>query len=147
VAASFVLGVVEESQAIPLHPAFVHFPVAMLSATWGLVVVRHWTGSATWEGLVGPFEWIGVAFLPIVIISGLRDAEWLEFLIEVEWDQPLIWHFMVSMTAAVVFTVHAFWRRNRRVEGADRWVDIGLTTVGFWLLILTGLIAGEMVYG
>ncbi len=71
----------------------------------------------------------------------------MEFLIEVEWDQPLIWHFMVSMTAAVVFTVHAFWRRNRRVEGADRWVDIGLTTVGFWLLILTGLIAGEMVYG
>ncbi len=146
-AASFVLGVVEELQAIPLHPAFVHFPIAMLSVTWSLVVVHHWTESARWERLVAPFEWVGVAFLPVVIVSGLRDAEWLEFLIEVEWDQPLIWHFIVSMTASVVFTVHAVWRRNRKVEGAGRWVDIGLTTFGFWLLILTGLIAGEMVYG
>jgi uncharacterized membrane protein len=141
------VSVFETLQAIPLHPAFVHFPLAMLSVTWGLVVAHHWSGSETLERLVAPFEWIGVSFLPIVILSGLRDAEWFEFLIEVEWDQPLVWHFAISMTASVVFTIHAVWRRNRGVETAGRWIDLGLTTTGLWLLILTGLIAGEMVYG
>lgn len=130
-----------------MHPVFVHFPIAMLTVTWGLVVVHYWSGSAAVDRLVAPFEWIGVGFLPVVILTGFRDAEWLEFILEVEWDQPLIWHFIVSLTASVVFAVHVFWRWRRRTDGEGRWVDLGLTTAGFWLLVVTGLIAGEMVYG
>lgn len=130
-----------------MHPVFVHFPIAMLTVTWGLVVVHYWSGSVAVDRLVAPFEWIGVAFLPVVILTGFRDAEWLDFILEVEWDQPLIWHFIVSLTASVVFAAHVFWRRKYRTDGGGRWMDLGLTTVGFWLLVVTGLIAGEMVYG
>lgn len=137
----------EEALALPVHPVFVHFPIAMLSVTWGLVVAHYWSGSIAADRLVAPFEWIGVGFLPIVILTGLRDAEWLDFVTEVEWDQPLIWHFIVSLTASALFTAHVLWRRQRGADGNGRWIDLGLTTAGFWLLVLTGLIAGEMVYG
>lgn len=136
--------------ALPIHPAFVHFPVAFFSATWGLTVLGHATGAVRWLGLAGTLEWMGLAFVPITIIAGIRDAEGLGFLVEPDFSQPLIWHFLLSIAASAAFAWHALWRRRRPTSGsgptgAGR--DLVFTTVGFWLLVMTGLVAGEMVFG
>lgn len=134
--------------ALPIHPAFVHFPVAALSMTWILVLLGHATGSERWQRLATNIEWIGVLFVPLVVVTGIRDAEGFDFLLQPDWSQPLIWHFLVSLAAAGTFTIHAIWRHRSRATA--KWhtiLDIGLVTAGFWLLVMTGLLAGEMVFG
>lgn len=134
--------------ALPIHPAFVHFPVAMLSTAWVFVLLGHATGADRWYRLATNIEWIGVLFIPLVILTGIRDAEGLEFLFQPDWSQPLIWHFLVSLGAAAAFTGHAIWRHRTRTSGApDMIIDLGLVTAGFWMLVMTGLLAGEMVFG
>ena len=134
--------------ALPIHPPFVHFPVAMLSAAWGLIVLGYLSGSARWHNLATNVEWLGLAFVPVTGLTGLRDAEGPGFLVDIDWSQPLIWHVLASSLAAVVFAVHAvIVLRARRTGRPPASVDLGLASVGFWLLLVGGLIAGEMVYG
>lgn len=133
---------------LPIHPAFVHFPVAMLSTTWLLLIVGYATGVERWRNLATTLEWIGLIFVPFTVLTGIRDAEGLGFLAEGDWSQPLIWHFTLSLGAAAIFAAHAIWSRRARTRGRVRMtIDLGLTSLGFWLLVMTGLVAGEMVFG
>lgn len=134
--------------ALPIHPAFVHFPVAMLTTAWVITLVEHLTGSSRGARFSGGAEALGVAFLPIVLLTGLRDAEGLTLLADIRWDRPLIWHSIIAVIAATFFVAHAAWRyRTGERRTARPGVDVGLSTAGFGALLLTGLIAGEMVYG
>lgn len=136
-----------EFLTLPIHPVFVHFPIALLTIGWALVVWRHWRDRPHLDAFIMPALGVGVAFLPIVVVSGLRDADWVEFLLEPAWDDPLIWHVLAAIAAAVVFTVH-FLRRRRWIDDGEipARTDVNLVTGGMWLLLMTGLIAGEMVY-
>lgn len=134
--------------ALPIHPAFVHFPVAMLTSAWVITLAEHlagWSGGARFGATA---EALGVAFLPIVLLTGLRDADGLSVFAAAQWDRPLIWHSIVAIVAAILFAVHAVWRyRSGDRRTARPGMDVGLSTAGFACLLLTGLIAGEMVYG
>ena len=133
--------------SLPVHPLIVHFPIAALTAVWVGLVARYALGKTSWEPHLMFLELVGVATLPFTIGLGFVDTRGAEFLLERNWDQPLIWHFIVAMSAAAVFSGHFMWRRrqaaNRSVAVA--W-DLGLASAGMWLLLMTGLIAGEMVY-
>lgn len=133
-------------EALPIHPVFVHFPIALLTLTWVFVLVGHLRPAMVPDLLVGWFEWIGIAFLPFTILTGIFDADGLGFLSERIWSQPLIWHFLAAISASLVFVTHAIWRRKRIVSKRSVWVDTGLVTLGFWLLLVAGLLSGEMVY-
>lgn len=146
VSALVVLAILSGIETLPIHPVFVHFPIALLTLTWIFVLLGRVRPSLAPPMLVGWFEWIGIAFLPITIVTGIRDADGFEFLTEPIWTQPLIWHFLAAISASVVFLTHALWRRKSTEEGRSVWIDTGLTTLGFWLLLVAGLLSGEMVY-
>jgi len=133
---------------LPVHPAFVHIPLAMLGAAWVCVLGQHLAPERQWGGRVRLFETIGVAFLVPSIVAGFVDTRGWEFLAERRWDMPLIWHFLVALAASAVFAGHWAWRREplRAAGGTGAAVDVGLSTLGMWLLVLAGLIAAEMVY-
>jgi uncharacterized membrane protein len=134
--------------ALPLHPALVHFPIALLSLSWAFGLASQATDVARWGELATTFEWIGLAFVPFTMAAGFLDAGGPDFLLEPQWGEPLIWHFLCSTGAAGLFAIHAVWRRRQGPTARpDPRLDIGLTTAGFWLLVMTGLIAGEMVFG
>jgi hypothetical protein len=119
----------------------------MLTAAWVTLLLRYFTGDDKWEARSRLFETVGVLLLPLVIWAGFYDAEGLDFLRERRWDLPLIWHFVVASSAALTFVGHWLWRfRRRALTGLAMWVDVAVVSLGFWLVLFAGLIAGEMVY-
>lgn len=141
-----LFAILDGIETLPIHPVFVHFPIALLTLTWAFVLAGYIRPAVAPDLLVGWFEWIGIAFLPFTIVTGIVDADGLGFLTERIWSQPLIWHFLAALSASIVFTGHAVWRRKRAVSRRTVWIDTGLVTLGFWLLLVAGLLAGEMVY-
>jgi uncharacterized membrane protein len=134
---------------LPVHPIFVHFPVALLTLAWLLLVLHHWTGRERQRSLAWSLEVIGILTLPITIITGMIDTGGISFLTSPRWDLPLVWHFLTASAGAVVFAGHGIWRYRTQRAGsmvAATW-DLGLVTAGFWLILFAGLLAGELVYG
>lgn len=133
---------------LPVHPAIVHFPVAMLSAAWVCLLLRHGTTAPRWADRARLFETIGVIALPFTITAGFIDLRGLQPLTEMRWDQPLIWHVIAALTGSALFAAHAFATRRTgaATTGPPIAVDLGLSTAGLWLIVLAGMLAGEMVY-
>ena len=133
---------------LPVHPIVVHFPLAMLTAAWFCALVWPVTGRAVWSQRATLFEAVGVLGLPLTIAAGFVDTRGFGPLTERNWDQPLIWHAIVSLVAAALFFGHALWRRRQvtPLGFPTVAVDIAWLTAGLWLLVLSGAIAGEMVY-
>lgn len=133
---------------LPVHPAVVHFPLAMLSATWVCLLLWHGTGATTWWSRARIFETVGVLTLPVTIAAGFVDLRGIGPLTAARWDQPLIWHVLAALGGSTLFVAHAVITR-RRLAGsthASMAVDLGLATGGLWLIVLAGMLAGEMVY-
>ncbi|HYZ91221.1 MAG TPA: DUF2231 domain-containing protein [Actinomycetota bacterium] len=128
--------------ALPVHPAIVHFPVAMLSAAWVCLLVRYATGDERWDGRSRLFELVGVVALPLTIATAFIDTRGIGFLLEPRTDAPLIWHMAAGLVTAGAFTAHYLWRRRLPVAG-----DVALATLGMIALVAAGLLAGEMVFG
>jgi uncharacterized membrane protein len=131
----------------PLHPAVVHFPIALLVVAWVCYLLRSFTGDQRWGERARWLEFVGAALLPATIALGFYDIGSLDFIRNPRWDLPLIWHAITAAAAAAVFLGHFLMQRVRpQPPGRQVLLDIGLTTSGVWLLTLAGLIAGEMVY-
>ena len=136
--------------ALPVHPAVVHIPVAMLSAAWVCLLLRYATGDQRWDARSRLFEIVGVVALPLTIAAAFVDTRGIGFLLEPRTDAPLIWHMTAGLVTAGAFTTHYVWRRGRpamEMHGRRAIVDVALATLGILGLVAAGLLAGEMVYG
>lgn len=132
---------------LPVHPLVVHFPLAMLCAAWVCLLLRYGLRAESWGDRARTFETIGVATLPVTIVAGFVDTRGFEFLTDIRWDQPLVWHAIVSIVAAAIFGGHWWWQRTGQTGSLrTAMIDLGWATTGLWGLVLTGAIAGEMVY-
>jgi uncharacterized membrane protein len=132
---------------LPIHPPFVHFPVALLSISWVSLVIAHATGSAAVARFAGTAEWVGLAFVPVTLVTGLADVGDTTFVTQIDWTQPLIWHAILSTAAVALFALHAVRRTFWRSGSLKPATALALSGTAFWLLTIAGLVAGEMVYG
>jgi len=132
-----------------IHPLVVHFPIATLTLAWIAIVAMHagWGDTSKWKAYIRPLEVFGVIALAPTVLTGFRDAGWFDVFETTSWSQPLRWHIMFGLLTVLLFTTHAVWRRQRDVVGSAVRVDVGLASAGFWALVVTGLLAGEVVYG
>jgi len=134
---------------MPVHPPLVHFPIAMLTVAWAMLIIRYTTGDPKWDRMARPFQVIGVASLPLVLISAVIDTRGFNFITQVRWDAPLIWHAIAGVLTASLFAGHFLWRRRYQPEefrGTLAVLDVGVASVGVWVLLTAGLLAAEMVY-
>lgn len=133
---------------LPVHPAIVHFPLALLVLSWVCVLLQHGTASESWAERARLLELVGVSTLPFAILAGVVDLRGVSLLLSPDWDLPLIWHVLAALASAALFTAHLFWRRHRDVQARGAAVvDVAMSTSATWLLVLAGAIAGELVYG
>lgn len=123
-----------------LHPAVVHFPLALLIAGAGAAAVGEWRGrpklteAATW------LLWLGAASLWAALGLGLL-AEKTAPHVPSAWE-VLEAHETAAFWTAGLFTAAALWRSWGRYRRAQ---------VVFWLLALLPLIrtaqlGGELVF-
>lgn len=147
VAAAHDTGFLRGFFDLPFHPAIVHFPIALLTIAWVLIYVRHWRDKTHLEPFIAASLGVGVASLPFTLVSGLRDARWGELIAEWDWGDPLSWHVLSALATAVVFTTLFLYRRSSNRSGSlSARRDVILASSGFWLLLMTGLIAAEVVH-
>lgn len=133
---------------LPIHPAIVHFPLALLVLSWVCLLLQNGWRPQPWAERARLLELAGVVSLPFAIVAGLVDLRGFDELVSPRWDLPLVWHVISALSAATLFTAHTLWRRGRDVsQGAAAVVDVVIPTAAVWLLVLAGSIAGEMVYG
>lgn len=135
--------------SLVVHPAFVHFPLAMFTSAWVCYLLAHGWDRDDWSDRGWLFERVGVWSLPVTVVAGFVDANGLKVFTDARFDLPLIWHALLSLAATAVYAVHWGWRRGRSFEEvrAAAATDIWLSTAGTWLLFASGLVAGEMVFG
>jgi uncharacterized membrane protein len=136
--------------ALPVHPAIVHFPIAMLSAAWVCLLLRYGTGDERWDARSRLFEIVGVLALPLTIVAAFIDTRGIGFLLEPRTDAPLIWHMTAGLVSAGAFGAHYLWRRKRQaaeLTGRRAIGDVALATFGMLGLVAAGLLGGEMVFG
>jgi uncharacterized membrane protein len=136
--------------SLPLHPAINHFPLAMLSVAWACVLMRYATGNITWDGRIRLFEVVGVASLPFTVAAAFIDTRGIGFLLDPRVDAPLIWHMTSGLLAAIVFSLHYFWRRTKNpteLTGRNAIQDVALMTFGMIALLGAGFLGAEVVYG
>src|SRR5205085_7878590 len=128
---------------LPLHPIVVHFPLALLALAWLCLVIHYVRGSDVWSQRAGLLEAAGVVALLPTVVAGFVDTRGFGFMVHARWDGPLIWHAIGGLTSSAVFVGHSLWRRRlpELPTGGLAVVDLGLVTIGFWLLVLTGTIA------
>jgi uncharacterized membrane protein len=137
--------------ALPVHPAIVHFPIAMLTAAWVCLLGRYVVPKPEWDRYARGLELLGFLTMPVSIGAALIDTRGIDFLVHPRWDSPLIWHALVGVSATAVFGLHVLWTRRAprdaiRPRFAVALADLGLVTVGLSLVFAAGLIAGEMVF-
>ena len=130
---------------LPWHPALVHFPIAFLFTAGVAVLLHHLIGRASLDRLAGSLIPLGVATFPVVVLTGLRDAGWGDFFRTLDMSQPLPWHVLAGVVTIVVSTG---WWTARRMFADTLTVRADCVFAGatVWLLVLTGLLAGEVVF-
>lgn len=135
---------------LPVHPPFVHFPVALVTLVWGMLVIRYTTGDPKWDERARLLHAIGVLSLPFVLATALIDTRGFRFITNARWDAALIWHALIGGVVAALVVTHFVWRRRytaQQLVGRLAVLDLTLASVAFWSLLAATLLAGEMVYG
>jgi uncharacterized membrane protein len=132
----------------PLHPRFVHFPVALLAtgSVIALVYLLGWRRNAlpglAWAMLL--LGWLGI--FP-AMLSGLIDRN------RTPDDSAIMAvmnpHIAASFGLLIIYGLLLYERlRNPAVldQSSRRWLLIGLLALGLALLAVAGWLGGKLVY-
>ncbi len=129
----------------PLHPAVVHFPVALWSISLVWDALAAWTGAATWwhagfwclaAGLVMALPAAATGFMEFITIEDAHPAA-----------ATATQHMLVMLCAVCVYAVALVIRAGPAAPEGWRLVAVLLLSAsGLVLLAVGGWLGGKMVY-
>jgi uncharacterized membrane protein len=132
----------------PLHPRFVHFPVALLAtgSIVALVYLLGWRRSAL-PGLAWATILLGWLSIFPAMLSGLVDRN------RAPTDAAILSvmnpHIAASFGLLIIYGL-LLYERLRSPDALDqprrRWLLIGLLALGLALLTVVGWLGGKLVY-
>jgi len=127
----------------PLHPAFVHFPIAC----WSLAVAADFTGlwlRETVRGWSGGLLAVGCTMAVLAMLAGMVELP------RVPEGAPMMdaWvHMGAMLIAFTFFTARLILRLDHLLPLAPDMVSLILDTGGFIALAVGGWFGGRLVYG
>ena len=129
----------------PIHPALVHFPLALWSTTWAWDVLGAWTGSQLWWQTGFWCLVAGTVMAVPAAISGVMELTALENGHPAE--DIAMRHMLLMSSAFAVYLAALLVRDGPAVpEGWRAYAALALSTGGLALLVLGGWYGGRMVY-
>lgn len=132
---------------IPLHPALVHVPVALLPVAFllelaGLALKKKYLSLVAWWNQV-----IGTLGVGLAIYSGLRAEKTARF--SATARQTLESHEQVAFVVGAVFGLLLLWRLGTRGNLPERlrWLYMLVYACGVGALLAAAWYGGELVFG
>lgn len=130
----------------PLHPAVVHFPIALLGTSLAFDLVGIVREEALWWSIAYWNIALGLAAAAVAAVTGLADA------LAIEGDPPAtrkaIRHLVAVVSAVACYGGSLAVRGSPQVpEGAAFGWVLALEGLGLGLLLVGGWLGGELVYG
>ena len=128
----------------PIHPALVHFPLALWAATWVWDVLGAWTGSLVWwqTGF-----WCLVAGSVMALPAAITGLMELALLENTPAEDVAMRHMLAMGSAFAVYVTALIVRAGAAPpDGWRLYAALALSTAGVGLLALGGWYGGRMVY-
>ena len=136
-----------ELDIIKLHPAIVHFPIAMLLLAGLFGGISLFVKREFWKDLMLKCFVIGLIFAPIAVITGIieelhikHDAAIHELLIKHKYNGFVILSFFLVLK-------FWFWFRRKVMGNKEYLFWVICLLLGSMLVLYQGYTGGEMVFG
>lgn len=131
---------------MPIHPAIVHFPIALVVCAFVADVIAFRTGSTFWRA-VGFWSWLAAAVTAaLAVVAGYYDMN--RAALGEEAESLVHLHLRIGWTLLVALVLLALWRWRIEARAARRpsalYLLAALLAVG--LMAFQGWYGGEMVY-
>lgn len=132
----------------PLHPRFVHFPIAFSLAGVAFIglsfLLKEQAARWFWAGRLLVFlGWIGAL---LAGVSGVVDQSRAP-------DLPVVHdtintHITAGIALIVVFGLALYWplKNKQLLVSSQRWLYLALLLLGVALILLEGWLGGQLVY-
>lgn len=124
-----------------MHPALVHFPIALMPLAIGADLLGCMTGSTSLHSFGQKAIVVAAAGAMAAAVTGLIAGE--EVNVEGESQDMLITHRNLNFVATIVVNGMALWRINRRRPNA---AYLGAGAAGVGILAYTASLGGKLVY-
>ena len=126
---------------MPLHPVFVHFPIAFYFLE--LVLLFFWLGKKdeAWRRFAVFTFRLGFLFMIVAAVTGYIDAG-----AKFPPVKPVRPHFYAASAVFIFYTARAAWWQWAREGKFYRPVLLGGALVGNALVALAGFLGGKLVY-
>lgn len=138
------------AEATPVHPMFVHFPIALLMAVLVLdllVILGKRERMAPCSGAVLIMATLGAA---AAVATGLMAEDATESMSPDEArDETVEWHETCALTTLGLAVILAVWRAILRLDlplGHLRWLYIAVLLAACAMVGVTGHLGGKLVY-
>ncbi len=130
---------------IKLHPAIVHFPIALLISTAGFALLSFFTRKELFKEIVFWNLIIGVITAVISILTGLWDEHKLVHNEEIH--ELLQKHKFVGFSILIVFLALLtwFWKRKKRMRKTEYIAWFVCLIFGGGMLMYQGYVGGKIV--
>jgi uncharacterized membrane protein len=127
----------------PLHPAFVHFPIACWSLAVAADFASLWLGEAAWRWSGGLLA-VGCAMALLAMVAGLME---LSRIPEGAAMRDTYLHMVAMLAALTLFGARLLLRLAHLQPLAPNTISLLLDACGFLALAAGGWVGGRLVYG
>jgi uncharacterized membrane protein len=132
---------------LPLHPRFVHFPIALTITGVAMIIVGFLAHRERWIEFGRLSLVLGWAGLLLASLTGLIDESRAPTTPPVQ--TVINQHITVGISLVVVFGIALYWPlRNRQLwaQPSQRALYLALLVLGAGLVVLDGWLGGKLVY-